>query len=243
MDDKGVGIATFEATREDFVTYRACVSDNDVVSKTGGTFQKARILVINTQSLLSGADTSIFLKLEKAYDHGYVKYTFTAELLETSFTLRLDKVKSSLLELLTKRVARLEANPSGSRSGGFSNDVSALAYVATCKTTVAANQSVTWDNVTLVNANLATERPTGPTIRQSGTYQILVTTYFNQAGLVEVLLGESIIVRARVAAAGPVHIICTTKIAALEEIYVRPSMPLYNYGIFTAEITVIKWTN
>mmetsp|Transcript_13496 Transcript_13496/g.20876 ORF Transcript_13496/g.20876 Transcript_13496/m.20876 type:complete len:232 (-) Transcript_13496:201-896(-) len=109
--EDGAGIVTFEATREDLVSYCLQVKDAGVATLTEGTFQKTSPLAKNVKLILCDKSSSPILKLDDTVIQSKsLSLKFSAEFLETHFTLTLNEVENSPMELLAKRVERLEAN-------------------------------------------------------------------------------------------------------------------------------------
>ena len=157
--------ATFEATTENFVIYRVDLSDDEVVTQTAGLFKNALLLVKNTSALVEKDEPHPFLKVEKTFlfKQG-IELRFTAASLDTSFTLCLPEVKSSEVDLLMKRVQRIEQKMSAG----------SVAYEASA-TAACANGGVVQWKCLIADESRITHRVAGPTVNKAGTYQIIVS--------------------------------------------------------------------
>ena len=109
QDENQKNIATFEATRQDFVSYRLILQEDEVTTKTQGVFQKLSPLVKNSKILLVDRTESPLLTVKKNFEKENLVLIFFSDLLESSFTLLLPKIETSPFELLLKRVEKLEA--------------------------------------------------------------------------------------------------------------------------------------
>ena len=165
VDGDGVGTATIEATGEDFVSFRLKLTDKEVAKATEGTFQKTSALVKNAKILLCESKESPVLTVKKSFEKEGLVLVFSAEFLEASFTLVLLEVESSALELLAKRVERLESR------------LPRVVYEARTNGDLdeELGENLLWQSRPFVLGGVVVHSPTGPTIQQPGTYQILVS--------------------------------------------------------------------
>ena len=166
VDDNGVGTATIEATREDFVSYRLQVTDKEVATATEGTFQKTSALVKNAKLLLCESKDSPVLTVKKSFEKEGLVLVFSAEYLEASFTLVLLEVESSALELLAKRVERLESKSAKPR-------LPTIVFAAK-RRSLDDGEDFVWAPTTILEEHVSHDGAS-PIIQESGTYQILIS--------------------------------------------------------------------
>lgn len=159
------GTAIFEATAIDFVMYKTTINDNIVEKITHGLFKSAKVLINNTTNLIKNGNPHSFLTLKKLLLSGVLKLKFTAEILETSFEINLQEVEQNSIELLTKRIQRLEENQQSCK----------LVYEATSNASCENGQKVQWNQLLFINSDVITHQNNGPILKIAGKYQIIVS--------------------------------------------------------------------
>lgn len=163
----GTGTAIFEATAIDFVMYKTTIDDNVVEKISKGLFKTAKVLVSNTTNLIKNENPHSFLTLKKLLLAGVLKLKFTAEILETSFEINLQEVEQNAIELLTKRIQRLEEKQQYCR----------LVYESTTNgnTQLVNGQKVQWNQPLFVDEDVVTHNPGSLVLKIGGKYQIIVS--------------------------------------------------------------------
>jgi hypothetical protein len=83
---------------------------NELMSFLGTSvlFKNTQLLVNNTIDLITSNKPHPFLKMERKFDEETLRLIFNSEMLGTSFEIKLIEVPMNPIELLTKRVERLE---------------------------------------------------------------------------------------------------------------------------------------
>ena len=162
--------AIFEATRKDFSSYRLEINDDQVVTATQGLFSKCSVLAKNAKPLVEDDKPGpVLTSLKRQIEKKCLKLIFSSEPLETSFTLTLKEVEASPLELLTKRVARLEASVPG------------VVYEANTTERTQNGHDVKWTECAF-EGERASHGEKGPTILRPGRYQIIVSLAGHHSG-------------------------------------------------------------
>ena len=252
VDGDGVGTATIEATREDFVSYRSQVTDKEVATVTEGMFQKTSAFVKNAKMLLCESKESPVLTVKKSFEKEGLVLIFSAEFLEASFTLVLLEVETSALELLAKRVERLESRPpkveyrgeSGSRSTlpKLVYEASSKDFRTTWNEDMRGYRSLdrwgqkesseiegVWQRTFILQEHIK-HFDKGPIIQQSGRYQIFLSNH----NLCELCL----VIDGRQVASGGQHLIFVSNISKGQQVTVskfgKEAKP-------TCKMTIMRW--
>jgi hypothetical protein len=240
-NDKGVGTAIFEATSYDFTVFRLILTDKDVLTVTSGLFKNTQLLVNNTIDLITSNKPHSFLKMERKFDEETLILIFNSEMLDTSFEIKLIEVPMNPIELLTKRVERLEQKENGSFT---------FAYETTSTSYVSQEQFMRWDKCLMIDENLVTHTVDGPIIKKSGTYQIIVSlvgTHNGNGNYNSILVGGKEVAKGYISDTGyqrQTHMICICKINSGEKVQVQSN---FSGNVIASEnanrLTLIRCSN
>ena len=155
---------TFEATRRDFIAYKLTLSDEQVVTATQGNFSKTSVLLKNVRPLFNHYEPGpVLTSVKEEFGKKCLKLIFFSEPLETTFTLTLCEVEANPLELLTKRVRRLE------------EEMTQVVYEATTTEFCQAGQAVKWTCLNERDGFAMHSPERMPVVNRSGRYQIIVS--------------------------------------------------------------------